>query len=81
MVLRRELSRWRAFAVTNDTDALKPLPRLCGPAFRPSAGSEGPATPRLTWPADGSVLPDSKKPLTWRSPREGNPLLYRFVSS
>jgi hypothetical protein len=71
VVLRRESSRWRAFAVANDTASLKALPRLCSLAFRPSGGSEGPTTPRLTWPADGSVLPDSKKPLTWEVPAGG----------
>jgi hypothetical protein len=74
VVLRRDSSRWRAFAVTNDVDSLKALPQLCALAFRPSGGTEGPATPRLTWPADGSVLPGSSKPLTWEIPRGGEPV-------
>lgn len=77
VVLRRESSRWRAFAVANDIETLKALPQLCSSTFTPSTGSEGPATARLTWPADGSVLPDSKKPLTWEVPHAGESVVFQ----
>jgi hypothetical protein len=74
VVLRRELSRWRAFAVSNDIESWKWLPDFLG-LIRTSVDVAAPATPRLIWPADHALLPDSKKPLTWQIPEGGETIV------
>jgi len=64
VVLRRESSHWKAFAVCNDMETLRDLPEAFN-LIRPRADAADPVTPRLVWPSDQSVVPDSKRPLTW----------------
>ena len=64
VVLRRESSRWKAFAVSDAIETWMELPDLLG-LIRPRDGAAAPATPRPVWPADQAVLPNSKRPLVW----------------
>jgi thiol-disulfide isomerase/thioredoxin len=70
VVLRRESSRWRAFAISGDVEVWEWLPELLG-LLRSRDGAVAPATPRLVWPADHALLPDSKRPLAWEVPQGG----------
>jgi hypothetical protein len=70
VVLRRESSQWKAFAVSGDIESWKGLPDLLG-LIRPRDGAAAPATPRPVWPTDQALLPDSKRPLTWEVPEGG----------
>lgn len=74
VVLRRESSRWRAFAVSLDIESWKGLPDLLG-LIRPRNDAAAPATPRLVWPTDQALLPDSKRPLTWEVPKGGEAIV------
>ena len=74
VVLRRESSRWRAFAVSGDIESWKGLPEFLG-LIRPRDGAAAPATPRLVWPADQALLPDSKRPLAWEVPEGGDTIV------
>jgi hypothetical protein len=70
VVLRRESSQWRAFAVCTNIVTLRDLSEILG-LIRPRDGAAAPATPRPIWPADQALLPDSKRPLTWEVPEGG----------
>ncbi|HKI19072.1 MAG TPA: hypothetical protein VKA15_14385, partial [Isosphaeraceae bacterium] len=74
VVLRRESSRWRAFAVCNDAETLRDLPETFN-LIRPRVDAAAPVTPRLVWPADQALLPDSKRPLTWEVPEGGEAIV------
>jgi hypothetical protein len=74
VVLRRESSRWRAFAISDDVETWRWLPGLLG-LLLPRDGAAVPATPRLVWPADHALLPDSKRPLTWDVPEGGETIV------
>ena len=74
VVLRRESSRWRAFAVTDDIESWNGLPDCLG-LIRPRDGAAAPATPRPVWPTDQALLPDSKRPLTWQIPEGGEAIV------
>jgi hypothetical protein len=67
VVLRRESSRWRAFAICDDIYTLSDLPEILG-LIRPHDGAAAPATSHPIWPADQALLSDSKRPLTWEVP-------------
>ena len=70
VVLRRESSRWKAFAVSDDIGSWEGIPDFLG-LIRPRDGAAAPATPRPVWPTDQALLPDSKRPLTWEIPEGG----------
>ncbi len=70
VVLRRESSHWKTFSVSDDIESWKWLPDLLG-LIRPRDGAAAPATPRLVWPTDQALLPDSKRPLAWEVPEGG----------
>jgi hypothetical protein len=74
VVLRRESSRWRAFAVSGDIESWKGLPDFLD-LIRPRDDAAAPATPRLGWPTDQALLPDSKRPLTWEVPEGGEAIV------
>ena len=74
VVLRRESSRWKAFAISDDVEVWKWLPELLE-LLRPRNGAVAPATPRLIWPADHALLPDSKLPLRWDVPESGETIV------
>jgi Thioredoxin-like len=74
VVLRRESSRWRAFAISGDIESWKGLPDLLG-LIRPRDDAAAPAAPRLIWPPDQALLPDSKRPLTWEVPGGGEAIV------
>ena len=74
VVLCRESSRWRAFAIIDDVTSwneVPDVPRL----LHPRDGSAAPATPRLTWPPDQAVLRNSERSLTWELPDDGEPVV------
>ncbi len=74
VVLRRESWRWTAFAVCTDIETMRDLPEILG-LIRPRDGAAAPPTPRLVWPPDQALLPDSKRPLTWEVPDGGETIV------
>lgn len=70
VVLRRESSQWKAFAVTDDIETWKWLPDLLI-LLKPRDDAQAPAAPKLIWPEDRARLPDLKRPLTWQLPVGG----------
>lgn len=74
VVLHREASRWKAFAVSSDIITLKELPPLCRLEFRAGAEPDTPPTPRLLDPIDGEKIGVGGKSFTWEIPVEGGAL-------
>ncbi len=74
VVLRRKSSRWKAFAASDDPETLQVLPDLLSP-IHPRDDAVAPATPRLVWPDDRALLPDSQKSLTWETPDGGETIV------
>ena len=75
VVLHRESSQWKAFAVTRDILSIKELPALCRLGLRARVGPEDPPTPRLLFPADGGTIGVGGKSFAWEVPARGEPLV------
>lgn len=75
VVLHRESSQWKAFAVTRDVLSIKELPVLCRLGLRARGGPEAPPTPRLLYPADGGTIGVGGKSFAWEVPARGEPLV------
>jgi thioredoxin-related protein len=75
VVLRREPTAWKAFAVTNDVLCMKELPGLCRLSLRRRRTGPPPPVPRLLSPAEGGVIGGKDhKSLSWNVPAESEPL-------
>ncbi len=73
VILRREVSGWKAFAVSSDIQSIKELPAFCHLEIR--AGPPGNvSTPRLRFPADGGRIGEKDKSFAWKVPADGGPL-------
>ncbi len=75
VVLCRESSRWKAFAVSKDILSIKELPALGRLGLRARVGPEDPPTPRLLYPADGGTIEGGGKSFAWEVPARGQPLV------
>lgn len=75
VILRREDSRWKTFAVSRDVLSIKELPVLCRLNLGARVGPEAPPTPRLVYPADGGSIGDGGKSFAWEVPDGGESLV------
>ncbi len=74
VILHRESSRWKAFAVSSDILSIKELPAFCRLEIRARAGPGDLPTPRLLYPVDGGRIGVGGKSFTWEVTGDGAPL-------
>lgn len=71
VILRREASRWKAFAVSSDLQSLKELTAFCRLEIQVASGPVDLPTPRLVHPVDGGRIGVEGKSFEWVIPDDG----------
>jgi thioredoxin-related protein len=74
VILQRESSRWKAFAVSGDILSIKELAAFCCLELRAGTGPGDPPAPRLLYPADGERIGAGGKSFAWEVPGDVRPL-------
>jgi hypothetical protein len=73
VVLQRDASQWKAFAVSSDILCTKELSAFCRLEFCTAIKSDDLPIPRLLYPVDGAKIGDGGKSFAWDLPGEGGP--------
>jgi hypothetical protein len=74
VVLDREATGWKAFAVSRDIVSIRELPAFCRLDVRAGSVAGNPLVPRLLAPSDGGRIDLRSRSFTWEIPAEGAPL-------
>jgi hypothetical protein len=74
VVLLRDGSRWKAFAVATDVLSIRTLNNFCRLQLRPTDDQTVPPKPRMLTPPDGAALGADGKSFAWEIPVGGEPL-------